>query len=299
MYGCMVVIIAWLFAPVKLVVTGDYEMLGEGKRQVVMANHQIYPDWWYMWCLFHNRNAHGDVKILLIKYLKHIPIFGWGMRFFEFIFMNRKWALDKENLTSHLRRAKEDNLPLMLLLYPEGNLNTPNNRESCRAYAKKMDISEDPKHVVLPKSTGLKTCLEALAPEVHELFDVTVGYSGLTADQVPYDEYLAEQVFFGGIYPAEVHLHIRRFDVAKLPGFEAGVGAGFDTLKDEGIDVGAIGAERFNLWLRARWMQKDELMDGFYKNGVFGGEEGVTNARKDGKEEHYKDHHRQETGAYV
>lgn len=84
---------------------------------------------------------------------------------------------------------------MWLLLFPEGTLNTPNNRETSRAYAKKMDITEGghnltkgPKYVILPKATGLFMCADVLMPKISTLFDITVGYSGVKPHQVPYAE---------------------------------------------------------------------------------------------------------------
>jgi lysocardiolipin and lysophospholipid acyltransferase len=30
--------------------------------------------------------------------LRNVPILGWGMRQFEFLFLERSWLLDKENI---------------------------------------------------------------------------------------------------------------------------------------------------------------------------------------------------------
>ena len=85
-----------------------------------MINSQIYTDWWYVWLFAWFRNAHGDLKIILKDSLKQLPIFGWGMRCFEFIFFARKWERDRQTLVSSLLRSKADKTPLWLLLFPEG-----------------------------------------------------------------------------------------------------------------------------------------------------------------------------------
>jgi 1-acyl-sn-glycerol-3-phosphate acyltransferase len=35
----------------------------------------------------HREGRHGDFKIILKESLKFLPIFGWGMYFYEFIFV--------------------------------------------------------------------------------------------------------------------------------------------------------------------------------------------------------------------
>ena len=90
-----VIAITVLFAPTSLVITTDsppdlanlVERDTEGRmtrinlpdRLVVMANHQAYTDWMYLWILAcYSGNSRG-VVILLKAALKNIPIVGWGM----------------------------------------------------------------------------------------------------------------------------------------------------------------------------------------------------------------------------
>lgn len=42
------------------------------------------------------------------------------MKFFDFIFLKRKLAFDKDNIVNNLERAKKNHLPMWLLLFPEG-----------------------------------------------------------------------------------------------------------------------------------------------------------------------------------
>ena len=166
----------------------------------------------------------------------------------------------RDNMSRHLMSVRNTKLPFWLLIYPEGSLNTTNNKIRSDKYAKKMGLKEEPVHIILPKSRGLLHSLSALRPEVHTLVDITVGYSGITADQIPYDEYLIENVFFKGKAPPSVHMHVRKFDVDKIPGF---IGSDQDIMEDNKI------REDFDTWLRARFMEKDALLKTFYENGKF------------------------------
>lgn len=101
----------------------------------------------YLWVLARQYGRHGDLKIMLIAVLQYLPIFGLGMTFFDFIFMKQKLSKDRRTIIDAMQRQKTmcKDFPLWLLVFPEGTLNTPNNRETTRAYAKKNDITEDPK----------------------------------------------------------------------------------------------------------------------------------------------------------
>ncbi|KAI9105883.1 acyltransferase-domain-containing protein [Phlyctochytrium arcticum] len=273
-FGTLLVLLTWLFTPLEIVVTGDHELLKGDSMTVIMANHQIYSDWWWLWILAWKKNAHGCLKIILKKSLKHLPVFGWGMQFFEFIFLARKWALDRTVMSKILHRCQQDKLPLWLAIFPEGTVITDDTRSKSRAYAKKMDIPDDPAHVLIPKSTGLFYCLKNLQPDVTHLFDITMGYEGLDGKQAPYDVYSLSRVFFEARGPKRVFMHVERFPVKSLPGFDT---AGLvNTKEDEKLDQTTVQAAKdeqrldsFTLWLRQRFLKKDELMTDFYKYGKF------------------------------
>lgn len=45
-------------------------------RDIVIANHQIYMDWIYIWALMARLRREGDVKIILKRSLLNVPVFG-------------------------------------------------------------------------------------------------------------------------------------------------------------------------------------------------------------------------------
>jgi 1-acyl-sn-glycerol-3-phosphate acyltransferase len=147
-FGLQLALVCWVLLPKqKLVLTGDYKSLDSVEKAILIANHQIYLDWFYIWLLAVRFERHGDLKIMLIAIMKHVPLFGLGMQFFEFIFMKQKLALDQQNILNHMDHLRDycQGFPLWLLIFPEGTLNTPKNRKSSREYAKKNDIKEEPK----------------------------------------------------------------------------------------------------------------------------------------------------------
>lgn len=98
-------------------------------RLVLMANHQAYTDWMYLWILACYAGHARGLTILLKASLKHIPVVGWGMQFFRFVFMHRSWAADREHLTRSLTRLGKHaagGTPLWLLIFPEGTIVSDN-----------------------------------------------------------------------------------------------------------------------------------------------------------------------------
>lgn len=79
--------------------------------------------------------------------------------------------------------------------------------------------------------------------------------------------YTLRSIFFDGVPPPEVHMHLRIFDVKR----DIPVG-NLETSKTNGsveVDIPAEEKERFDLWLRKLWREKDESMDRFYETGFF------------------------------
>ena len=71
-------------------------------RAIIIANHQMYADWIYLWWLSLVSNLGGNVFIILKKTLKYVPLLGFGMQNFKFIFLSRNWQKDEETLTNSL-----------------------------------------------------------------------------------------------------------------------------------------------------------------------------------------------------
>ena len=51
--------------------------------------------------------AHGHIYIILKQSLQYIPIIGWGMKFYGFIFMSRKMATDQPRMAYRLGKLKQ------------------------------------------------------------------------------------------------------------------------------------------------------------------------------------------------
>ncbi|KAJ3360875.1 hypothetical protein HDU91_004246 [Kappamyces sp. JEL0680] len=281
-FGSMCVFLCAILTPgTELVLTGDHELMKECEKAILMSNHQIYPDWLYLWMLARQYGRHGDLKIMLIAVMQYLPVFGLGMTFFEFIFMKQKLAKDRSTIIKAMDRQKNlwKDFPLWLLIFPEGTLNTPNNRVTSRAYAKKTDMSEDPKFVILPKGTGLFMVADALIDQVDSLFDLTVGYSGLEAEDIPYDEYLIDKVYFDSYYPKQIHIDVKKYSLKTLPGLDKSVVPAKDANSSAVRDKagGAFDQEsnerrlQLSAWVKDRFMEKDERMKTFYEKGAFDG----------------------------
>jgi len=89
--------------------------------------------------------------------------------------------------------------------------------------------------------------MKELQESVDYIYDMTIGFDGVRSGEFPEDRYTLRRIFFEGRYPANIHVHVRRYAIADIP-------------KDE---------SKFTEWLRQRWTEKDALMTEFYSKGRF------------------------------
>lgn len=227
-------------------------------RMVMIANHQIYTDWLYLWWVGYTnvRKMHGHLYIILKESLKRIPIIGPGMMFFGFIFMSRKMATDKPRMAHRLRKLREVHVdsrgrkylsPMWLLLFPEGTNLSGNGRKKSAQWAAKTGIN-DLDHMLLPRSTGLFFCLNELRGSIEYVYDCTVAYEGVPRGGFGEEYFTLTSTYFQGRPPKSVNFYWRRFKVDDIP------------LDD---------IEKFDAWLRCRWVEKDKLMEEYLQKNRF------------------------------
>lgn len=283
-YTEVLILLSYLFAPTQMLITGDQVHTKSRPESVVMiANHQAYSDWIFLWQFAQKCNAHGLVKIILKDSLRHIPIVGWGMRFFEFIFLKRNWLHDQRYMASMLDLITRHNEKVWLLLFPEGTIYCDETRKRSDAFALKCGITDTPKHVLLPRVTGLEFCLKHLRKDIDAVYDVTVGYSDITTECALVKR--TDTMYMVSDPAPRLHLHIRRFPVSDIPINDDDCDDFYDIQQrlDESHESKSNPATRsstpggdalntpFRQWLHQIFKEKDDLMDHFYKHGYFPG----------------------------
>ncbi|TXT06073.1 hypothetical protein VHUM_03546 [Vanrija humicola] len=291
-FGRLLIAITVLFAPTSLIITTDesiddstlVERDHKGRvtrinlpdRLVLMANHQAHVDWIYLWILACYCGHAEGITILLKWALQNVPIVGWGMRNFRFVFLKRSWAEDKDNLTNSLQRlaseAKENDAKA-LFVFPEGTIPSDEERPKSARYAKKQGV-DDFVGLLHPRSTGLLFCLRTLLPSVPDLklLDVTITYPEIPFGKYPQSWYSLPSVFFNGVPPPTIRLHLSLYSdlnspKCEIPSLKASSPTA-DGLAPEGE------AREFELWLRKRWQAKEKRLEQTSKLSPFEPEEG-------------------------
>ncbi|KAF7578837.1 PlsC, 1-acyl-sn-glycerol-3-phosphate acyltransferase [Pyrenophora tritici-repentis] len=264
---CFAILITCLtqwWAPTVVRVSGDSSMVGQlikrkdgslrcnfSDRMVLMANHQLYTDWLYLWWIAYTNNMHGFIYIILKESLKNIPIIGWGAQFYNFIFLSRKWEEDQRTFKKHLSKLNKKGDPMWLIIFPEGTNLSPTTRERSKQWADKNGL-QDMKHQLLPRSTGLRFCLNELKETTDWLYDCTIAYEGIPPGQFGQDIFTLRSSFFEGRPPKSVNMHWRRFRISDIP-YE--------------------NTHAFEVWLRNRWREKDYMLEYFSRHTRFPAED--------------------------
>ena len=193
-FGILATTVTQWFCPTTIRISGDKSVRGQlvktkdgrlethfPERIVLIANHQIYTEWLYLWWIAYTSKKHGAIYIILKETLKYIPIIGPAMMFYGFIFMARNWTKDKLRLQHRLKKLKEKHAgfldPMWLLIFPEGTNLSRNTHERSETWAKKQGIP-GLRHLILPRSTGLLFCLQELRGTVDWIYDCTIAYEG-------------------------------------------------------------------------------------------------------------------------
>lgn len=191
------------FSPTTIRISGDDSVAGQMRktkdgrvefsfpdRLLMIANHQIYSDWLYLWWMGYANNPqmHGHLYIILKDTLRYLPVLGMGMMFYGFIFMSRKMSSDAPRLAHRLKQLKTRHSgpmsgangldPMWLLLFPEGTNASNNGRAKSAKWAEKQGIA-DLRHILLPRATGTFFVLNELKGTVDWVYDCTVAYEGV------------------------------------------------------------------------------------------------------------------------
>lgn len=264
LFCILIIFITQQWTPLNVTITGDlstkglFEIDPDTKlfeshfdpRAIVISNHQLYSDWVYLWWVAFTSKFHGNIYIMLKDSLKNIPIFGWGMRFYKFIFLSRKWAKDQKIMAENLGRINADlQSPAWLILFPEGTTLSKNGVMSSTAYAdKQIPPKRVPEHCLLPRTTGLRFSIEQLHESVEYIYDATIAYSGIPDGVFGEDYYTLKKMYLHGVFTPSISIYWRKYKISDIP------------WQDE---------VKFEKWLYDLWYEKDKLLDSRIRNGEF------------------------------
>lgn len=219
---------------VQPVLTGD--VLPPKENALIVANHQQMPDIVVLMILAWSKSRLGDLKWFVKDPIKYVPGIGWGLQFLDCLFVKRNWDSDEGKIRRTFAKFLRDGIPLWLISFSEGTRLKPKKLAASQQFARERGWRV-PKHTLVPRTKGFVASVIGLRTYATAVYDVTIAYGG----GVP----TLWQYLCG--WSRDIHVHIRRYPMSSMPA------------SDEAVAQ----------WLRARFEEKDALLETYFRDGRF------------------------------
>ena len=165
---------------------------------------------------------------------------GICMQYMCNIFISRRWEVDEKEFRKKLFYYNGLDLPVQLLLFPEGGDLTRRSKAKSDAYADTNGLKRYD-YCLHPRARGFVYVMEALrSGRLDAVYDITVGYPDALAKT-------EGDLTKGKYIPREIHYNIRHYQAEDLPTDEQGL----------------------TQWLEERWREKEESLKSFYAHKRF------------------------------
>lgn len=158
------------------------------------------------------------------------------MQMSNYVFVYRKWKLDKPVFRDRLYYLNTIQYPVQFLIFPEGGDFTQKTKRLSDQYAKENNLPRYG-YCFHPRTTGFRYAMNALRDGgLDAVYDVTIAFP----DILPKTEFDIGK----GIMPREVHFHIRKYEDRDIP--------------EDQLEM--------KKWLRNLWKEKELGLEYFHLN---------------------------------
>ncbi|XP_055957281.1 acyl-CoA:lysophosphatidylglycerol acyltransferase 1 [Patella vulgata] len=242
----------------RVIEAGDNICSLEEKEAIFIANHQTTSDTTLLMTALGSRGLVSGRVLWVMDHMFKYTNFGWISQVRGDFFIAQGKDTRQAQLTAfkdHLINIYLTRFRKWIVLFPEGGF-LRNRLEASQNFAKKHGYPVL-NHCTLPRLGAIKVILDTLAEDTNNpdsnnkgekeshkrplkwLIDVTIGYP-------PGGALSAHGVALGWYPPTDTILHYRAYPVADIP-------------KD---------TEGLTTWLYARYTEKDQMLENYYKNGT-------------------------------
>ncbi|ESW97278.1 hypothetical protein KL918_000885 [Ogataea parapolymorpha] len=242
----------------EVLANAERSLLKLNTSAILIANHQLYTDWVFLWFVSYLNECAENFYIIMKKSLERIPILGYGMKNYDFIFLNRKWDLDRSYMIqrfAHLSSVKKH----WLLIFPEGTNLSPNTKPRSDDFMTRQHLDFKLDHVLLPRVKGLYLACKHMHKKTNLILDFTMAYSDHLATEYAQDSFTLRSIYLLGKGPKSLSMFVRAIDISSIDGCT------FDENANEEEEEEDM--RKFEVWLNKLWVQKDKMMDNYYKTG--------------------------------
>ena len=212
-------------ADIQVKIQGDPLPIHE--NAIVISNHQAASDIPVLFKLALRSHQLGNMKWFVKEELKYVPGVGWGMLLAGCLFLKRRWVKDKAYIQKKLSQFQHYNVPVWLMIFPEGSRFTPKRRHLNEKIARKRKV-EPLRHVMFPRLKGFSTSVQQVSGYCDAVYDVTILYGKSVPSLV--------DLFVGKV--KQVTVQVRRFAITEIDNDET----------------------RLSEWLDKRFYEKDAMI---------------------------------------
>lgn len=228
------------------------------KSAIVISNHQIYSDWFFLWYLAYLNDVAHQFFIVMKKSLESIPVLGYGMKNYNFIFLSRNWQNDRLYMEAQFKKILKLNRSFWMLIFPEGTNMSHNNRNKSHKYASEANLPVND-CVLLPRTKGLYVaCKNLFDKKSSKILDFTIGYSGNTKDIMAQDVHTLWKIYIEGKSPEKISILVDEHQLSEE------VSDMFNEQLNEEEQMKSL-----EKWIVDVWSKKEGDMAHFYEKGRF------------------------------
>eukprot|EP00730_Choanoeca_flexa_P016266 TRINITY_DN7652_c0_g1_i2.p1 TRINITY_DN7652_c0_g1~~TRINITY_DN7652_c0_g1_i2.p1 ORF type:complete len:345 (+),score=31.49 TRINITY_DN7652_c0_g1_i2:45-1079(+) len=224
----------------KINIYGDPVVPNE--NAIYMSNHQCTVDWVICNLLAVPGNRLSHLQFILKNALKYVPFFGPYFRQHGFVYVQRKWELDRVRLEKQLTELQDSQHPYWMVVFPEGT-----RRPDTPLPPSKPGVPHY-QHVLAVRPKGFMGMVTTLRPSCDAIYDVTIAYSTISGGcKRPSSPSLH------GILDSnydKIELFVKRHPMHQLP----------------------TDPEALKQWLAQQWDIKDNLLTDYHSGLGFPGE---------------------------
>ncbi|EPR79148.1 1-acyl-sn-glycerol-3-phosphate acyltransferase [Spraguea lophii 42_110] len=153
----------------------------KNKRSIIISNHITNYDWIFLMLVLRELDKYDELRIILKESLAKIPIFGYGMKCFKFIFLKRNWSEDKNKLREGIGNLK-DKLKYNVLIFPEGTFIDSETHKKSKTFSTTLshkinNKTFNPEYTLIPRTRGLGLLYNELKNRSDGVIDTTLLYT--------------------------------------------------------------------------------------------------------------------------
>lgn len=205
---------------------------------IIIVNHRTEIDWILMFHLgYHVPASSVTLRVVLKDVLCHVPGIGWAMRMLGYAFVARRWEMDKGAIERCIERYTSKQLPIWLLIFPEGTALYWRSLERNTKYMTEKNLKPF-NYVLMPREKGFIHCLRKMGPQT-AVYDMALGFPSIRDEEV---RPTLKNIVNGDLPSMDIHMH--RWSADEVP--------------HGGTD------EEVAEWLHARFREKETRLEKYY-----------------------------------